>query len=75
MALGDGYLTDFNRQMPESFNGPPSAPGVFHRVGGSFPGSNSPYPIGPNNSDAAPPTMDTVWGITTQSNRIGGGLE
>lgn len=73
----DGFLTDFSKQgdaaASATFNLNPSVPGQLHRVGGSFPGVDSPYNLQPNNADGGPADMNTVWGIQTQSSRIGGG--
>lgn len=72
---GNGYLTDFTKQGTEpvaaSFNLNPQAPGQLHRVGGSFPGIDSPLDIQPNNGDGHPGDMNTVWGTQTQSARLG----
>ena len=76
---GGGFMTDFSKRGDEaataSFNMNPSSPGKINRVGGSFPNVDSPYPLEMGHADGHPADMNTVWGIQTQSQRIGGGAD
>ena len=74
----EGFMTDFSTSgdngVSSTYHLNPGAPGQVHRVGGSFPGIDSPYNLQPNNGDGRPADMNTVWGIQSQSSRMGSGL-
>ena len=70
----DGMYTDFTKRGDEaamaSFGLNAPQIGQLGRVGGSFAGIDQPLNLTPDNNGG---DANTVWGIQTQAQRLGGG--